>query len=66
MHIIRFEDVMEKPAPVMADLLKFILNVDSLEGTKVEKYIKLACEESAPQVYKPREGKVHGNKGKYT
>ena len=54
MHIVRFEDIMEKPEPVMTDLLKFILNVDSLEGTRVEKYIKLACEESAPQVYKPR------------
>ena len=42
-HIIRYEDIVQKPEPTMADLMKFILNVETLEGTKIEKYIKLAC-----------------------
>ena len=42
-HIIRYEDICQKPEPTMTELIKYILNVDSLEGTKVEKYITLAC-----------------------
>ena len=42
-HIIRYEDIVQKPEPTMSDLMKFILNVETLKGTKIEKYIKLAC-----------------------
>jgi hypothetical protein len=32
-HIIRYEDILISPAEVMNELLKFILNVKTLEGT---------------------------------
>ena len=41
------------------------MNVQSLEGTRVEKYIDLACQEKAPEVYKPRKGRVNANMLKF-
>lgn len=46
--------------------MKFILNVDDLKGTRVEKYIQLAAQENSPQIYKPRRGKVNGNVDKFS
>ena len=37
---VRFEDLRVDPAPVLTDMFKFILNVDSLEGTLCERRIK--------------------------
>ena len=62
----RYEDICQRPEPTMTDLIKFILNVETLEGTKIEQYIKIACQQPSPTVYKPRKGKVHGNKEKFT
>lgn len=45
--------------------MKFVLCVPSIKDTRVEQYIDLACKEAAPQVYKPRKGKINGNKDKY-
>lgn len=45
--------------------MKFILNVETLEGTKIDKCIKLACQQPSPQVYKPRKGLVNGNRDKF-
>lgn len=45
--------------------MKFILNVESIKGTKILKYIELATKEKAPEVYKPRQGKVNNNKSKF-
>ena len=66
-HIIRYEDIKLNPVPTMTELLKFILNVESLEGTKVEKYISMACGSPAPEVYKirPGGGQVNANKDKF-
>jgi len=49
----------------LGELIKFILNVESIAGTKVEKYIELACMERAPEVYKPRKGRVNNNMQKF-
>lgn len=49
----------------MTKLLSFILNTPSLEGTNIEKYIDLAVKEKAPEIYKPREGKVNFNLEKF-
>ena len=65
MHIIRYEDITLQPKPTLTELIKFILNVRSIEGTKVERYIELACMEIAPEVYKPRKGKVNANMAKF-
>lgn len=45
--------------------MKFVFNVDSLDNTLLKGYIQLACEEQAPQIYKPRKGVVNGNKDKF-
>ena len=37
---VRFEDLRVDPAPVLTDMFKFILDVDSLEGTLCERRIK--------------------------
>lgn len=42
LHIIRYEDIVSNPEPALRGLLEFILNVDSIVGTKVEQYLKIA------------------------
>ena len=64
-HIVRFEDVVLVPKQTLLELCKFILNVNSLEGTRVARYIELACQERAPEIYKPRKGKVNNNVRKF-
>ena len=50
----------------MMNLMKFILNERDLEGTIIEKYIDITASEKTPEVYKPRQGKINQNIGKYT
>lgn len=50
----------------MSDLMCFMLNVESIKGTKIEKYIELACAKERPQIYKPRAGMVGKNLNKFT
>ena len=64
-YIIRYEDIVANPEPTLKGLLEFILNVESISGTKVEQYLKLAVSEASPQIYKPREGKINGNLDKF-
>lgn len=49
----------------MMKLLKFVLNISDIEGTVIEKYIDLTVAEKAPEIYKPRQGKVNTNLDKY-
>ena len=63
--MIRYEDITLQPKPTLIELVKFILNTRTLEGTRIERYIDLACEETAPEVYKPRKGKVNANMAKF-
>ena len=35
-HVIRYEDVVQRPEPTIRGLLEYIMNVESLEGTQVE------------------------------
>jgi len=44
-HVIRYEDIVLQPKPTLMELMKFILNVRDLDGTKVERYIDLAVQE---------------------
>ena len=64
-HIIRYEDIVLDPVPTLKELMKFILNVRTVEKTRIEKYIELACQTPAPEVYKPRKGKVNANMAKF-
>ena len=63
--MIRYEDIVLQPKPTLFELVKFILNVRTLEGTRIERYIELACQERAPEVYKPRKGRVNANMAKF-
>lgn len=64
-HIIRYEDILRDPRPTMLKLFSFILNTPSLEGTLIERYVDLAVMEKAPEIYKPREGRVNSNLDKF-
>ena len=57
---------MTNPKDTMTGLFKFLLNTPNVEGTNIEKYIDLAVKENAPEIYKPREGKVNSNAPKFT
>jgi hypothetical protein len=65
-HIIRYEDIIQRPQMALENLCKFILNIDSVTGTQIETNIALAVKEKAPEIYKPRKGKVNGNTDKFT
>ena len=39
-YIIRYEDLLVNPQPVLIELFRFLLDVPSIEGTVVEKRIK--------------------------
>jgi hypothetical protein len=47
-HIIRYEDIVQSPEPTLKSLLEFILNVDTISGTKVEHFLKIAVQEASP------------------
>jgi len=64
-HIIRYEDIVSNPKYAMTELLKFVLNVESLAGTRIEKYIALGTSIESPQVYKPRKGFIGKNSEKF-
>ena len=65
-HIIRYEDIIQRPQAALENLCKFILNVETVEGTQISANIALAVQEKAPEIYKPRKGKVNGNTDKFT
>ena len=64
-HIIRYEDIVNNPHPVLKSLLEFILNIDDIKGTVIDKYLNLAISETSPQIYKPRLGKANANWDKF-
>lgn len=66
MHILRYEDLVARPGEVIPELIKFIFNAKSIEGTLVESYINLAVAEGAQKTYKPRVGRANANMDKYS
>lgn len=65
MHIIRYEDIVNDPRPTLKSLLEFVMNVDDIKGTIIEKNLDLACNDISPQIYKPRLGKANANFDKF-
>lgn len=49
---------MKDPAEALTGFFKFALRVESLTGTRVEQYIRLACAQDRPQTYPPRAANV--------
>jgi hypothetical protein len=64
-HIIRYEDLLTDPEPVLKSLLEFILNQKDITGTKVYYLLKQAVKEKSPKVYPPRMGKINANLSKF-
>lgn len=64
-HVIRYEDIVANPKPTLKSLLEYVLNVNDINGTKLEHYLNLAVGEASPQIYKPREGRINGNINKF-
>ena len=50
-YIVRYEDLVTNPEPTLRGLLAFIMNVPTIEGLLVEKYLKMAVSEASPQIY---------------
>ena len=65
-HIIRYEDIVERPAIVIPELMKFIFNTKKITGTLLESHINIALAEGAQKTYKPRVGRANANLDKYT
>lgn len=67
-YFFRFEDVMTNPRQELKNLMKFILGMESTEGTVLEQRIEdvLAMGKEANQTYKPRSGGSNKNLINYT
>ena len=65
MHIIRYEDIRNEPERVLKSLLEFTLKTGDITGTRVHAYLRKAMKEAAPQIYKPRSGKINKNLDKF-
>lgn len=65
LHIVRYEDLVERPGEVLPDLMKFVFNVPKIEGTLLQSYIDIAVAEGAQKTYKPRVGRANANLDKY-
>ena len=57
-YFVRFEDLIVDPKKFLGEIFSFFLDVDSIEGTIVEKRIEEICNvgHSNSLVYKPRPG----------
>ena len=60
-HIVRYEDLCDQPGKTIEDLVKFVLNVEDISGTKVEKLVENACG-SYKGIYNVRPGGGVANK----
>lgn len=67
-YFFRFEDILEKPEQELRELFKFILGMESIEGTVIERRIKdvMAMGAKKNQTYKPRQGGTNRNLNNYS
>ena len=67
-YFFRFEDVMANPRVELQNLMKFILGMDSIEGTVLEQRIEdvVSMGAASTQIYKPRSGGSNKNLMNYT
>lgn len=66
-YFFRFEDILTNPEAELRNLFKFILGVESIDGTVVEQRIKdvMAMGAKKNQTYKPRQGGTNKNTQNY-
>ncbi len=62
-YFIRYEDLVAKQNETLHKTLEFLLGVESISGTYIEKRINdyLTAEKESSHVYKPRSGKINAN-----
>ena len=67
MYFFRYEDILANPEAELRELFKFILGMESLEGTVIEQRIKdvMAMGAKKNSVYKPRQGGTNRNAKNY-
>lgn len=66
-YFCRYEDLMAKPEREISDVFRFMLGVQDIEGTYVQKRIReVVGIESSSVLYKPRSGKANCNFDKFT
>lgn len=66
-HVIKYEDLLEKPKETLGELLKFLLNAEDLSGTKVEKLItKTVGSYKGLYEVRPSGGKAWNNMEKFS
>jgi hypothetical protein len=59
---VRFEDLMNNKKDTLLKVFAFVMGVESLEGTYIERRIDQILEsESSGTSYKPRSGKINSN-----
>ena len=63
-YFVRFEDLISNPQPILEDLMKLLLSLDSLEGTNAQRRIDevIAKGKDATVVYKLKENTKFPNK----
>jgi hypothetical protein len=64
-HFVRYEDLCQRPAETLPEMMKFMFNTDDISDTRIQKIIDLSIASNPVRVYKPRAGKAHGNKHRF-
>ena len=65
-HIVRYEDLCQRPKDALTEMMKFLFNVEDIADTRIEKFVEMHVTMAPPKVYEPRAGKIDGNRSKYT
>jgi len=62
-YFFRFEDILDNPEQELRELFKFILGLENIEGTVIEKRIMdvMGMGSKKNQTYKPRQGGTNRN-----
>ena len=66
-YFFRFEDVVRDPSKELKEIFRFILGIESIEGTVIEHRINEVMQWSTErnQTYKPRQGGINKNLKNY-
>lgn len=67
-YFFRFEDILSQPEEELKNLFKFILGMEDIEGTVIERRIQdvMNMGSKKNQVYKPRQGGTNRNLANYS
>lgn len=70
MYIVRYEDLVNDPKNTYEGIFKFLLDLDSLEGTnvqrRIEEVVKAGSEATRTYKFKATTGQLNANAKRYT